>query len=270
LAKGEGLAPAMTYPFYIILGLAPSIIWLLFFLRKDVHPESNRMILKIFFGGMLAAVIAAVIQIGIFSGLSWLGKNLVGTFPILFFVFYHFIVIALVEEFAKYLIVKEKVINDPEFDEPVDAMLYMIIAALGFAALENLLVLFPGKEPFLFKQTAAISSFRFIGATFLHALCSGTLGYFLALSIFEPKRKIKLILTGIIIATILHGLFNISIIKLGESVAVINNKLVIIDFPIFIFSFVFLIALLTGLALFVSFGFKKLKKIASICKVTRY
>lgn len=241
----------MNYLFYIIFGLAPSIIWLLFYLRKDTHPESNKMIIKIFFYGMLVAIIAAVIEIGIFFGLSLFGKNLTETFPILFFIFYHFIIIALVEEVAKYLVVKEKVLNDPEFDEPIDAMLYMIIAALGFAALENLLVLFSGKEPFLFKQTANISAFRFIGATFLHALCSGTLGYFLALSIFEPKRKIKLILTGIIIATILHGLFNISIIRIETNL---------------VFSIATLIALLTGLALFVSFGFRKLKKIASVCK----
>ena len=242
----------MNYLFYIIFGLAPSIIWLLFYLRKDAHPESNKMIIKIFFYGMLVAIIAAVIEIGIFFGLSLFGKNLTETFPILFFIFYHFIVIALVEEIAKYLIVKEKVINDPEFDEPIDAMLYMIIAALGFAALENLLVLFPGKEPFLFKQTANISAFRFIGATFLHALCSGTLGYFLALSIFEPKRKIKLILIGIIIATILHGLFNISIIGIETNLTIATAVLIV---------------LLTGLALFVSFGFRKLKRLASICKI---
>jgi len=201
---------------------------------------------------MLVAIIAAVIEIGIFSGLSWFNKNLAGNFPLLFFIFYQFVIIALVEEFFKYLVVKEKVINDPEFDEPIDVMLYMIIAALGFAALENLLVLFPGKEPFLFKQTVTISAFRFIGATFLHALSSGTLGYFLALSIFEPKRKIKLILTGIIIATILHGLFNISIIGIEKNLTV---------------AIAVLIVLLTGLAIFVSFGFRKLKKLASICKI---
>ena len=242
----------MIYPIYIFFALAPSIIWLLFYLRKDAHPESNKMILKIFFYGMLLAIIAAVIEIGIFSGLSWFNKNLAGNFPLLFFIFYQFVIIALVEEFFKYLVVKEKVINDPEFDEPIDVMLYMIIAALGFAALENLLVLFPGKEPFLFKQTAAISAFRFIGATFLHALSSGTLGYFLALSIFEPKRKIKLILTGIIIATILHGLFNISIIGIEKNLTI---------------TIAVLIVLLIGLAIFVSFGFRKLKKLASICKI---
>ena len=244
----------MSYPLYIVLSLAPSIIWLLFYLRKDAHPESNKMVIKIFFYGMLSAVIAAVIEIEISLGLSFLGfKN----FSIFSFIFYQFITIALVEELSKFLIVKEKVLSDPEFDEPVDAPLYMIIAALGFAALENLLVLFPGLGPFIFKEALIISAFRFIGATFLHALCSGALGYFLALSILEPKKRIKLIFTGIVFASILHGLFNVFIIEVEKGLATQNRFLLV-------FSTAGLVLLLAGLALFISFGFRKLKKIASI------
>lgn len=242
----------MTYLLLIPLGLAPSVIWLLFYLRKDAHPESNQMILKIFFYGMLAAVIAALIEIGFSLPLKTFGAKLLETFPLLFFLFYHFIIIALVEEVAKFLVVREKVIKDPEFDEPVDAMLYMIIVALGFAALENILVLFLGKGSPLLGQALVITIFRFIGATFLHALCSGTLGYFLALSFFETKKRTKLLVKGLVLAIILHGLFNISIIGIEKNL---------------FFSVVFLIILLTGLALFVSFGFRKLKKIASICKI---
>lgn len=254
----------MIYPIYIFFGLAPSIIWLLFFLRKDVHPESNRMILKIFFYGMLAAIIAALIELEFSWILQAAVGEWIGAFPVLFLVVYHFLIIALVEELSKYLVVKAKVINNPEFDEPVDVMLYMIIIALGFAALENILVLFTGKEPFLFyetfRKTIAISFFRFIGATFLHALCSGTLGYFLALSFFEPKKRLRLIAKGLGIAVLLHGLFNISIIRIEES-------LISQNFPLFIFSLISLIIILTGLGFFVSFGFRKLKKIASICKI---
>ncbi len=128
-------------------------------------------------------------------------------------------------------------------------MIYMIIAALGFAALENILVLLPGQGTFTFFQTATVSSFRFIGATFLHALCSGTVGFFLALSIFETKKRLRLIFLGLTIATILHGLYNFSIMKLDENFYYIYITIII----------------LTALAFFVSFGFRKLKKIASVC-----
>lgn len=256
----------MTYPIYIFFGLVPSVIWLLFYLRKDVHPESNRMILKIFFYGMLIAIIAALIELVFSTGLvAAINGNLLKAFPILFFVIYNFIIIALVEESSKYLIVKARVLNDSEFDEPVDIMLYMIIVALGFAALENVLVLFAGKEPLLFyetfRNTVIISFCRFIGATFLHALCSGTLGYFLALSLFETKKRLRLVILGLVVATILHGSFNISIIRIEES-------LISQNFQVFIFSFISLTAILTGLAFFVSFGFRKLKKIKSICKTS--
>ena len=60
----------MPFSIYIIFGLAPSIIWLLFYLRKDSHPESNRMVLKIFFYGMLAALPAVFLEIGFKSELE--------------------------------------------------------------------------------------------------------------------------------------------------------------------------------------------------------
>jgi len=253
------MAKAITYIIFIILGFAPSIVWLSFYLRKDAHPESKRMILKIFLYGMLSAILAGLIEIELSAGLFFFGGNFLQRFPFLFFLVFQFIVIALIEELSKFLIVEEKVIGNSEFDEPVDTMLYMIIAALGFAALENILVLFLGNEPMLIKGAVAITSFRFIGATLLHALCSGTLGYFLALSFFEPKKRIRLIFKGVAIAVLLHGLFNTSIIIIEESLAEKNHLLLS-------FSIIFLVILLGGSTFFISSGFKKLKKIKSICK----
>lgn len=248
----------MNYLLYIILGFAPSIIWLLFYLRKDAHPESKRMILRIFLYGMLSAVLAGLIEIEISTGLSFFGGNLLQRFPFVFFLVSQFIIIALVEELSKFLIVREKVISNPEFDEPVDVMLYMIITALGFAALENILVLFLGGGLMPIQEAITITSFRFIGATLLHALSSGALGYFLALSFFEPKKRIRLIFQGTIIAVLLHGLFNTSIMIIEGSLAEENYLLLA-------FSAIFLIILLSGSAFFISSGFKKLKKIKSIC-----
>ena len=47
------------------------------------------------------------------------------------------------------------------------------------------MILFSLGPTFLFGETLSITLFRFLGATFLHALCSGVLGYFLALSFFS-------------------------------------------------------------------------------------
>ncbi len=235
----------MVYPIAIFFGLAPSFIWLLFFLKKDAHPESNQMILKIFFYGMAIALVAAFVELGVmalFQGelTFWQG------------IFYGFIGIALTEEILKYLVVRRKILHNSAFDEPTDAILYMIIAGLGFAALENILILTGLGEGFPYFDTITTSIVRFVGATFLHALASGTLGFFLALSIFYTKKRIGLILTGIFLATLLHGLYNLFIIKAGTNLSWIIPPLILLVF----------------LAFFVSFGFKKVKKMASICKIT--
>lgn len=235
--------------FYIFLGILPSIIWLLFYLRKDSHPESNIMVIKIFIYGMLTAIIAAGVELAFLWGIPLLTNNLPKPPSFLSFILYHFVAIALIEEYLKYLTVKLKVLKNPEFDEPVDAMLYMIIVALGFAALENILVLFPTGK--LLIETISISVFRFISATFLHALASGIIGYFLALSLFKTEKRFQLISFGMLTATILHGIYNIFIIKTGDN---------------FYFLFIPTI-LLTLMAIFVSWGFRRLKKIKSVCQI---
>ncbi len=235
----------MKFLIYIFFGIVPSIIWLLYYLRKDSHPESNRMILKIFFYGMLIAILAALIEIGFYKGLRTFDLPL-----LLVTILDVFIGIALTEEGLKYLVVRQKVLKSPEFDEPIDLMLYMIIAALGFVALENILLLWGYQQIHLY-ETIGITIARFISATLLHALCSGTLGYFVALSIFESKRRTILLFEGFGIAILLHGFYNFSIMIIEGPMRII--------IPVII---------LLGLAWFVSSAFKKLSRIKSVCKIT--
>jgi len=235
----------MSYPFYILFGILPSIIWLLFYLRKDVHPESNRMVLKIFFYGMLMSFPAILLETGI---IRFLADSKLPFFLLIFLNI--FIGIALVEELLKYGVVREKVLEHAEFDEPIDAVLYMIIAGLGFAAAENILILFSLGPTFLFGNVLTVSVLRFWGATFLHALASGILGYFLALSIFETRKRRMLLILGIAIATLLHGFYNFSIMKLEGILPLL--------IPIII---------LIGAAIFLTFAFKRLKKMKSVCKI---
>jgi len=228
------MAHTMTYLLYLF-GFLPSIIWLFFYLRKDAHPESNRMILKIFFFGMLAAFFAIFLEKGF---------QLITSHPFLVIFFGG----AFIEEYLKYLVVKFGVFKNSEMDEPPDLVLYMIISALGFASLENILVL-SNYHPILTPTKALeVMGWRFVSATFLHALCSGTLGYFLALSFFHTHQRKKLFLIGLGIVVTLHGLYNWSIMRIEGL-----NK------------FILPLLILIILALFVSFSFEKLKRLKSIC-----
>ncbi|MDO8530315.1 MAG: PrsW family glutamic-type intramembrane protease, partial [bacterium] len=177
-------------PFYYLLlyfafGVLPSIIWLFYYLSKDLHPEPKRMILEVFLLGMLSTIPVFFLQLG----LSFMLKAFYFLYlpPFLAEIIKWFVVIAFTEELFKYLVVRLTLFKSKELDEPLDIMLYMVVAALGFAALENILYLFSPIENIvsfsaIVKTTITISFIRFIGATFLHTLCSALVGYFLALS----------------------------------------------------------------------------------------
>jgi len=229
----------MNYPLLIFFGLTPSLAWLLFYLRKDVHPESNVMVFKIFGLGALAAFPTAIIELGVLTQLELLSLP-----PLFYLGILCLAGVALPEEMMKYAVVRTRVLRSAEFDEPVDVMLYMIIAALGFAALENVLLLFPLNQVWEFFT---VSWIRLLGATFLHALCAGVVGYFLALSFFKTKGGLKLTLLGITLAVILHGLYDFFIMMEG------------------VVRWLGPVIILTALAIFVSFGFREIKKLKSIC-----
>ncbi|MGB9743266.1 MAG: PrsW family intramembrane metalloprotease [Minisyncoccales bacterium] len=239
----------LIYCLYIFLGILPTLLWLLFYLRKDSHPEPKLMVLKIFFCGFLMALPAILLETGLFNIFNLLAKIKIPSLVILLLNF--FISVAFVEEILKYFVVRLMVLKDPEFDEPVDAVIYMIIAALGFAAAENILILASLGANLFWPAFLSLTFLRFWGAIFLHGLSSGLLGYFLALAFFQIKKRKRYLITGLSLAVLLHGLFNLFIMKIDE-----NNFYLIAN-----------ILILSGLALFLSFTFKRLKKLKSVCQI---
>lgn len=186
--------------FLVGIGLVPSIFWLLFYLKKDCHPEPSSMIAKTFLMGIIVSPIAVILQL-LYIKLNpteALYPDATGHF---------FLWAAFVEETIKFYAVKLTVFRNPEFDEPVDAMVYMITAGLGFAAIENILVMFRTIPD---GATAAFGvwTLRFFGAILLHALSSAILGYFLAISWFFQHHRKKLIFIGLSMATLFHFAFN--------------------------------------------------------------
>lgn len=233
---------------YIILGVAPCLIWLAFYLKEDAHPEPKRMILGVFFLGALITVPTFFIQIGLATLLDGARISI-----LLKSIIYWFFIISLSEELLKYLVVRLKVFNSRHLDEPLDIMLYMVIAALGFAAVENVLyLLMPVAQiPFsqLMTRALLVSFIRFLGAIFLHTLCSAVVGYSLAISFCQGKKKAMPVVAGMFIAVLLHGLYDFSIITLSS--------------PYLKFSVAGVIIL--ALALLVFSAFERLKKMKSVC-----
>ncbi len=240
---------------YTLFGILPSLVWLFYYLKKDLHPEPKKMVLKVFFFGALATIPAYLAQVSLSELFGQLQQiPFFATHPIIVTIMIWVFVIALSEEFLKYLVVKLAVFNSYALDEPLDIMLYMVVAALGFAAVENIFYLFSpiGNNSFnVIIQTAALVMFlRFIGATFLHTLCSGLMGYFIALASVRSKNKVLFTLIGLFFAVLLHALYDFSIMTLPTPF----NLLV----PAFI---------ILCLMLFMLYDFNEIKKVKSICKL---
>jgi len=220
-------------------GLLPSFIWLLFYLKKDSHPESNFLVLKIFTFGILSGFFAIFLQKGFQKGIDFFKAS--DLFLIIF------LASAIIEEGVKMLAVKIGLYKTSEPDEPIDWVLFMIISALGFAALENILVL-ANQEAITSFKALEVMSWRFLSATFLHALCSGAIGYFWVLS--HCKNKKVYLWLGFLGIASLHAFYNWSIMRVEGA-----NKLLL---PL---------VLMVILSLFVSFGLKHLKKLKGVCEI---
>lgn len=186
----------------------PGIIWLTFFLKLDIHPEPKKLLAYTFGAGIFISAIVLATQ--------YLFKNiLLGNGYLLFSI----ILLSLIEEVFKFLAAYWSVNKNPAFDEPVDAMVYMITAALGFATVENLLVLMSvayGSTSSSFTSFSEVLVLRFFGATFLHTLTSGLVGFYWAKGKLHGNILLKLSI-GIIIATIIHTIFNYLITHFQQS-----------------------------------------------------
>lgn len=235
----------------VALGTVPSLIWLFYYLSKDVDREPKKIILQVFLLGGLATIWALILESLYLEILLLLGfecescKGLVpdflgaANFQILSTA--SFIIIfglAFIEEFLKYAVVKSRMLHDRNFDVPVDAMIYLIVSALGFAAAENIGYILSDME-----NALGILYFRFLTATFLHALASAIVGYFFALSIIHKKSHFTYLSIGILSASFLHAMFNTLILLIESS-----------DFAI-----IYLIILLITSYYAVSFLFKRIK-----------
>lgn len=118
---------------------------------------------------------------------------------------------AAIEEVCKWWGAYAVVRRAPDFDEPVDSMIYMIVAGLGFATVENIFVLsvfFGASNAHEFAGVGQALLMRLIGATLLHVLASALIGFYWARGVAENQGR-RGWLRGLAVAAIVHGAFNV-------------------------------------------------------------
>lgn len=187
-------------------GVVPAFIWLFFWLLEDrCEPEPKRYLFFTFVLGMVATLVALPLER--FSAEFAGGSGL-----LLFFMW------AIIEESLKFGAAYFAALRFSVFDEPLDAIIYMVTAALGFAALENALFLWMPVSQGDALRSLVTGDLRFMGATLLHTLASATVGISMALAFYKPTRvRGFAAVCGVILAVVLHTIFNFSILKGGSS-----------------------------------------------------
>lgn len=187
----------------LLLPIVLSFAWLVFVRRFDrAHPEPMWLVGSTFFLGALATVPAALLELG-FSRLSpWLDPSLVtfggrvSALPLAIVVFT--VVVGLSEEGTKRL-AAQFASRRREFDEPIDGIVYGIVASLGFAAAENIHYFAMG------RLTAPLVIGRSFMSIPAHMFFGALWGYALGRKLVDPNMRAW---PWLLAAAGCHGLFD--------------------------------------------------------------
>ncbi len=191
----------MNWVFLVLVSLLPAVLWVWFFYRQDrFEKEPLGMLVRAFGAGMLAVIPAALYEYP-FRGLLLTGENpwLRAAVALL--------VVGLGEEAAKLGATYVTTYRSRAFNEVMDGVIYGITAALGFAAVENLLY----TASFGLKVVPA----RAILASLAHASFSGLAGYYLGLAHCQPQGAPNRVAIGLAAAAVLHAVYDLVVTAPG-------------------------------------------------------
>lgn len=227
-----------------LLSFIPIFLWGYHFYKK--HPEKEKYVIITFVAGSLSVIPLLIYKFS-WSFFPWinaflwtrglqadiLGFSHFALVPISIVV--TFMLVGVIEEVSKMVAVR---LTDVEIFKSVDDVIeFAIIAALGFAFIENIIYFYNIISIRGFEQLLFPFIFRSLFSTFAHVMFSGIFGYFYGVAHFASKelkeemqnnrhpiikfmhkylhfKKVTLfkdekILEGLLIATSLHAMFNI-------------------------------------------------------------
>jgi RsiW-degrading membrane proteinase PrsW (M82 family) len=232
-----------------ILGFWPILIWIIVFALIIKSQLKKKLSLKrslIFFG--LGMLITPFVWHGesLYSKLLNINLNNLNNELSIGNLILGYLGITCIEELSKfagaYLLLKK----NKYFNEIINAMIYLIVLALGFGLVENFLAVTQDLTTSSWLMIALETlSLRFIGANLIHALSSGLIGFFWALTLVKGKKQY--LFTGLILGILLHTFFNIAIIRLPESYG--SLALYLISFTLFLITIILFTLLKSSLHL---------------------
>ncbi len=189
--------------FIPLLSLLPCVLWLWYFSSRSLYKRPSIRVLGVtFILGAVATVPALFLNLeGQKFFREHLGESQLSHILVLLFI------VGPVEELVKLLVVYLYAYRKPQFDEPLDGVIFSATAALGFAAVEN--VVYLGQhDPMLVLLRGPLSNPG-------HALFSALWGLSLSRAKAAPnlvRTRFPIIAGGLLLASVLHSLFDILLI----------------------------------------------------------
>ena len=197
------------------LAILPVAFWVYLFLRRDkINPEPKKWLMGCFAAGMLISPIIIGYETFLINNSVYLASLPVPVFRAI-------VVLggAIVEEAVKFFIIYLILRYNPYFDEPLDAVIYLVMGAAGFALVENVMV----SANLVVEGQQLLTIFgtlfgRFIGANLLHILTASLIGLIWGLlakqNVGWDKSK-KGIALGLLVGVIIHTIFNFFVFTYG-------------------------------------------------------
>jgi RsiW-degrading membrane proteinase PrsW (M82 family) len=195
------LSPAAA----LLMASVPAMLWLGYFYSQDrIEPEPRAYVMGCYLLGGFVAAPCAGFLVGLAAGPSVQGLGM-NTLSVDRWI-YAIAVVGLAQEASKYITVRYTMYVSPEFDEPLDGIIYMSAAGIGFATYESLeYLLGSGGEIYLSAAAA-----QCVVTTLAHASFAGVMGFAMGRAKFRPSsapRKSVTLLVGLVAAAALNGCF---------------------------------------------------------------
>ncbi|MCB0487706.1 MAG: PrsW family intramembrane metalloprotease [Cyclobacteriaceae bacterium] len=178
----------------LAIALAPGLAIMVYIYLHDKHEkEPIGLLVRSFFFGFGSVIITLVIStiIGTFITIN---ESDVSEQAV-----HAFIIVALVEEFSKFVFVRGILYRNKNFNEPFDGIVYAVMVSMGFATLENVLYAFEGG--------VGVAIFRMFTAVPAHATFAVLMGFYLGKAKHEHKKGYYA-LHALGIATLFHGAYD--------------------------------------------------------------
>jgi len=178
----------------LALALAPGAAIGLYIYLKDKHErEPVGLLMRSFFFGILSVFVTLLIS-RVIGNFITIDEQSVSEQAV-----HAFLIVALVEEFSKFIFVRGILYNNSNFNEPFDGIVYSVMVSMGFATFENILYVTEGGI-----GTAFMRMFTAVPA---HASFAILMGFYLGKAKFEHKKSYYA-LHALGVATLFHGAYD--------------------------------------------------------------